>query len=276
MPTFGGLKALFWGSDGLVRMAPALLLVPLGYLLMIVRGEARDALVCALIAAFALLFGGHDPGALAFALVFSAWAFARIIEALGSVAGGPVVVGVLSVWTVAIAALSLSTYPYIPADYGNGLRDLVLVLFRDGVFMANVGHRLGLSGGFSVLPLAVALGAIGLALALGGVPRSEGGSWQRVVAVWLLGLSALWWQISWAPDGADPRKRYREALSIERAMLAASKTDTRLQLRAQRIELTAGKDSRDARLARGQAATAEGDNAKALDSYRAPYRRTPR
>ncbi len=270
-PSWSALKAMFWGTDGLLRVAPVMALALFGFFGMLLGGEARAAFVCFVSSMLLLIFSPNQAGLVA-ALVFWVWPLARTVETVSSVAGGTLLTGVLAVTTLLHSALALTTYPFFPDSYSNGLRDLALVLFTDGVFAANLGQRFGLSGGFSLLPLGLMLLGIAGALALGGAPRADGSN-RRALSVLLLSISALWWQLSWSPDKADPRMRYRETLAIERALTRDGNADTRLQLRARRIEAGAGKDSREGRLARGQAATADGDNARAMEAYRGLYRR---
>ncbi len=274
-PRLAGLDWLFFSNLGLLRWAPVLALPALGLIFMFGRGDAAEALVLGLGIIFSVLLASGEPPpseplfgspTMALAILLAVWPTARAAEALGGVAGGSLLAGVLACWSLTQSALLVSTHAHVPSSYLNPLRDLSVAMLRDGVYAQSIGHGIGLRGDFAVAPLFIMVFAVGCAQSLGGSPLAEGSGTRRVLSAIIFGGALLYWQLSWAPEPAR-RERYLDTLAIENATEHLRGPDARLSRAAARVwESHPG--SQEARLARGRAATAFGDNATALEQYR--------
>ena len=274
--TFWGLPApgivrvwrLFVANDGILRSAPLLAIAVVGFVFMLGRGDSGESAVLAITAGVALLFTNTADGAsVAFALVLCLWPLARGVEAMTSVAGGAFVVGVLGSWSLLITALVAATHIYLPESFANPLRDLSWAMFQQGVFAQSVGHLIGLSGYYAVLPFWLVLFAIAYVIAAGGASPQESSGAGRTLSVILIAAAALIWQLSWKPD-PHPRERFLYTQQIvQRLEAARPRPDSRIARAATRASESAP-GTPETLLLVGHAATAAGDNPRALDAYR--------
>lgn len=272
--TFWGLHApgltrifrAFIAPAGVVQMAPVLAVAAIGFVFMLGRGDGGESAISAIAAVLALLFAADGDGVV-FALVLCTWPLARGIEAMTSVAGGALVVGVLGAWSLIITALLSATHVYPPAEFANPLRDVSWVMFQEGVFEQGVGHLLGLSGYFAIAPFALLMFAVTCVCATGGNTLSESGGFSRVLSVIAIAAALFVWQLSWRVD-PHARENYLYTQKImQRLEAGRSRPDSRIARAAARARDQAP-GARETLIINGHAATASGENPAALDAYR--------
>jgi hypothetical protein len=286
---FGGpflVQGSFWGlaapsltrvwhffaeADGLLQLAPVFVIAIVGFVFMLGRGDGGESAIIAIASVLALVFtdAGNSGsfGESAFAIALCVWPLARGIEAMGSVAGGAFVTGLLASWTLVIATVVAITHVYLPAEFANPLRDLCSAMLQQGVFEDGIGHRLGLSGLMAVLPYLVTMFAVLCVVATGGAAPGESGGFSHALAVMAFAGALFVWQLSWRPDPAARERSIYTQEIVQRLEAGREYPDakiTRHALRAQEKEPGAN----ETEIAVGHAATAAGDNPSALDHYR--------
>lgn len=274
LPTFSQFGDTFIGPTGLLTLAPIVVVVPLGFVFMVSRGDVAESAVLALGALLAILTGAithsssPDFGGthIALVLMLCVWPLGRAAEGMSGISGGPLLMGLLGAWSVLTGALIVATHVYLPADYANPLRDLSFVMVRDGVYCSGLGHNFGLHGDLALLPWAVVMLAVLGVIAQGGMPLDEDQGWRRIVSVLLLAGSLSLWQLSWGPE-PHTRERYLDTIAVEKAKERARAPDARLVRRALDAK-ESDPQAASTLLSVGQAATSFGDNAAALDAYR--------
>ena len=256
------IHALFSPAFGLVGLAPLWLLVPFGVFMMISRGEVAELLLVGTMAGLELLMACGERGMdtdpllamrlLAPATVFLIWPLVRAVELFSAIALGPLVFGVLGAASLFTTILVAPYFQFFPADGFNGLRDVSLVLLRDGVVPRNLGAWLALHGEMSVAPFAILILIFVSIVALAG----EGSGFRRMLSVWLFAGAFLMWRTSWRAS-EKPLVRYQQAMAIETALSPSGETEN-----------VFSRQRGDSKLARGHDATSRGDNAAAIDAYR--------
>ena len=194
---FGSLLAI---DNGLVTLAPWLLLALPGAVVLARAGERGVAAVGVAVAVIYVLFissinfwrGGWGVGPryitamLPFLLPLVAAAVQAIVRvrgarglALFALAGGAIVVGVV------IYVLSAVTFPYWPDSIAHPLYDVMFRLLGDGLVAPNLGGALGIGGLAGALPvLALAAGLVGWALA-------RAGGWRGLALASCVGAAVL-------------------------------------------------------------------------------------
>jgi len=208
--------SLFAPDNGLVVLAPWLLLAIPGGVLLWRRGDRAEAALALAVAAvflyvvtsFAGWRGGWEIGP-RYVTAMLPFLLAPIAAALAWCRERPLVFA-LACGTIASAVgvygLSAAPLPYLPDSLKNPLYEVTFRLLGDGAFAPSAGTAVGLPSAIAIVPfLALALGTAGYALA-------RAGGWRAlaisvVVGAVILGAFAL------VPHGgAEPDRAYTQTL----------------------------------------------------------------
>jgi hypothetical protein len=126
------------------------------------------AVYCAFVAALVPQFGragwSVGPRYLAVAMPFVAWLAAAGLDVCVRYAALRVLAFALIWIGVGINVLAATTYPHWPIDFQNPLFEVSLRLLRDGYAPHSLGTLVGLRGLASLVPLYVAVIALGVGL----------------------------------------------------------------------------------------------------------------
>jgi hypothetical protein len=257
------VHALLSPTFGVAGLAPLWLLMPLGIFTMISRGEVAELLLVGTMAGLELLIAcgqrGMDTEPLlamrlfAPAAVFLIWPLVRAIELVSAITFGPLVIGVLGAASLFAMVLVAPYFQFFPVDGANSLRDVSLFLLRDGVVPHNLGAWLGFHGEVSVVPFALLMIVFASVVAL----ASEENTFRRLLSVWLFAGALLMWRAAWQASD-KPLVRYQQAMAVEQALSPGGETEN-----------VFSRNRTSSNLARGHDATSHGDNATALEAYRA-------